>query len=266
MTLTGRKVFSLITGASRGIGREIAVQLSKKVANGSSFLITARDATRLEQLKTELLKNNCEMDVHIVISDLADLNAASLAEMENAISAAILKATKFDALLLVHNAGTIGDIKKRASEISSAKDWRDFLQINLIAMIQINNLVLRKVTAEVADDRVIVNITSLFAVKSFPSFSQYSVAKAAREAFFRSLAVEDSSLRILNYSPGPVQTSMYDDIATNSYDDSIRSSFKAKDGETTRKALLPEETVTKMISVLEANVYESGARVDFFDD
>uniref|UniRef100_A0A0M3I5D2 Short chain dehydrogenase n=1 Tax=Ascaris lumbricoides TaxID=6252 RepID=A0A0M3I5D2_ASCLU len=175
------------------------------------------------------------MDVHIVISDLADLNAASLAEMENTISAAILKATKFDALLLVHNAGTIGDIKKRASEVSSAKDWRDFLQINLIAMIQINNLVLRKVTAE------------------------YSVAKAAREAFFRSLAVEDSSLRILNYSPGPVQTSI-------SYDDSVRSSFKAKDGETTRKALLPEETVTKMISVLEANVYESGARVDFFDD
>lgn len=42
---------------------------------------------------------------------------------------------------------------------------------------------------------------------------QYSVGKAAREAFFRALAVEENNLRILNYSPGPVQTDMHSEVA-----------------------------------------------------
>ncbi|VDM28163.1 unnamed protein product [Toxocara canis] len=206
------------------------------------------------------------MDIHVVISDAVNLNDANLAEMENAISAAILKAVKFESLVLVHNAGTTGDMTKRAVEISTAKEWHDFLQINLVAMILINNLVLRKITKEVASDRLIVNITSLLAIKSFPSFSQYAVAKAAREAFFRSLAVEDPSLRILNYSPGPVQTEMYAAIAVNSYDESVRASFKQGNTDVTRKVLLPEETVAKMFSVLETNAFENGGRVDYFDD
>ncbi|EYC15434.1 hypothetical protein Y032_0037g3521 [Ancylostoma ceylanicum] len=42
---------------------------------------------------------------------------------------------------------------------------------------------------------------------------QYSVGKAAREAFFRVLAVEDDTIKVLSYSPGPVDTAMHDVIA-----------------------------------------------------
>lgn len=44
----------MLKGASRGIGREIVSQLSEIVARGSSFLITAKTATKLEELKDEI--------------------------------------------------------------------------------------------------------------------------------------------------------------------------------------------------------------------
>ncbi|VDK52237.1 unnamed protein product [Anisakis simplex] len=320
MPVTNSKVFAVITGASRGIGKEIAVQLSRKVAAGSVFLITARQLALLQQVKTEILMNNAQLDVHVVVADAAYLTDEKLAEFGDVLSGAIPKGTHFDTLIMVHNAGTIGDLSKKAQEISTSKEWHDFLQINLIAMIQINNLVLSKLTKEYAVDkfqlvkqRLIVNITSLMSVQAVPSLSQvcflsssssvtykqyshhlfshscqkfqYSVAKAAREAFFRSLAVEDPSLRILSYSPGPVQTDMYEDILQNSYDEGVRNMFQHRDPvviltytslficfthdfadeEVSRKLLEPKETVSKMFSIIEKDQYESGARVDYFD-
>lgn len=58
-----------------------------------------------------------------------------------------------------------------------------------------------------------INLTSLLAVQAFPSFSQYSVGKAAREAYFRSLALENKDVKVLSYSPGPVDTDMRGEIA-----------------------------------------------------
>jgi NAD(P)-dependent dehydrogenase (short-subunit alcohol dehydrogenase family) len=59
----------------------------------------------------------------------------------------------------------------------------------------------------------IVNITSLLSVKAYPSFTQYSVGKAAREAYFRGFATENPSCRVLNYSPGPVDTDMHTEVS-----------------------------------------------------
>lgn len=57
----------------------------------------------------------------------------------------------------------------------------------------------------------------LYEIRSIDKFFiQYSAGKAAREAFFRALAVEEPNLRILNYSPGPVQTDMHEEIAERS--------------------------------------------------
>ncbi|MFH4980225.1 hypothetical protein AB6A40_006934 [Gnathostoma spinigerum] len=56
MSLTNRRVFCIITGASRGIGREIVLQLSKILSNDSAFLITARSFPALNNLKEELLQ------------------------------------------------------------------------------------------------------------------------------------------------------------------------------------------------------------------
>uniref|UniRef100_A0A0R3RK40 Sepiapterin reductase n=1 Tax=Elaeophora elaphi TaxID=1147741 RepID=A0A0R3RK40_9BILA len=273
MTFKGRKVLAVITGASRGIGRETVLQLSKIVAKGSAFLITARTAAKLEELKEEIKFSAEGIDVHVLVCDAEKLNSGKILELQGALSSMIANSRMYDVLLLVHNAGTVGDVTKRGVEISNSDDWHSYLQINFVSVVLVNNSVLSTIpervqlSFHVAPVRYILNVTSLLAVKAFPSMAQYSVGKAAREAFFRTLAVEEPNLRILNYSPGPVQTDMHNEIAKKSYDEGIRKSFQAQAGSTevNRRTLSPKETVEKMLSILEEGKFENGSRHDFFD-
>ncbi|VBB30172.1 unnamed protein product [Acanthocheilonema viteae] len=252
MTIKERKVLAVITGASRGIGRETVLQLSKIVAKGSTFLITARTATKLDELKDEIKCSVEGIDIHVLACDAEKLNSGKILELQGALSSLI---------------GTVGDVTRRGVEISSSDDWHNYLQINFVSMILINNSVLSTIPEQVAPIRYILNVTSLLAIKAFPSMTQYSVGKAAREAFFRALAVEERNLRILNYSPGPVQTDMHDEIAKKSYDEDMRRSFQARANSTevNKRTLSPKETVEKMLSILEKGEFESGSRHDFFD-
>uniref|UniRef100_A0A915PPF8 Sepiapterin reductase n=1 Tax=Setaria digitata TaxID=48799 RepID=A0A915PPF8_9BILA len=267
MTFKGRKVLAIITGASRGIGRETVLQLSRIVAKDSAFLITARTAKKLELLKDEVKSSADGIDVHVLACDAEKLNSGKILELQGAVSSLIANSRTYDALLLVHNAGTVGDLTKRSLEISNSDDWHSYLQINFVSVVLINNSVLSAIPQRVAPARYILNVTSLLAIKAFPSMAQYSVGKAAREAFFRTLAVEEPNLRILNYSPGPVQTDMHNEIAKTSYDEGVRKSFQAQadNSEVNRRTLSPKETVAKMLSVLEEDKFESGSRYDFFD-
>ncbi|VDL67293.1 unnamed protein product [Nippostrongylus brasiliensis] len=98
---------------------------------------------------------------------------------------------------------------------------------------------------------------------------QYSVGKAAREAYFRGLAVEDDTVKVFNYSPGPVDTAMHDIVAKESYDEGIRSAFSHNASVTHdihRSTLSAEQTVVKMLRHLQEDKFKSGARVDYFDD
>lgn len=81
--------------------------------------------------------------------------------------------------------------------------------------------------------------------------------KAARDAFFRSVALEHPDIRVLNYAPGPVRTEMADTLRTNSF----MQEFFEKD----ENVLKPEDTVAKLVTILDANTFISGSHVDYFD-
>ncbi|WKY00854.1 hypothetical protein Q1695_015124 [Nippostrongylus brasiliensis] len=74
MVVEGKRVLTVVSGASRGIGREIAVQMSKRVASNSVFLLTARNEATLLQIKQEILSSSEKAQVWIVVCDMANFN------------------------------------------------------------------------------------------------------------------------------------------------------------------------------------------------
>ncbi|VDO26536.1 unnamed protein product [Haemonchus placei] len=268
MVLNEKRVLTVVSGASRGIGKEIAIQVSKRVAPNSVFLLTARNEATLLQIKQGILNSSEKAQVWIVVCDMGSFNDDAINTFTEVLEE--IKGTgPFDSAFIFHNCGTVGDVSKRCTELSNPDQWHNFLSVNLVAMVQFNNLLLKTITQEVAKERFIVNITSLVAIQGFPSLTQYSVGKAAREAFFRGLAVEDDSIKVFNYAPGPVETAMHDVIAKQSFDEGIRAVFSQNTSLTHdahRACLTTTQTVEKMLKHLEENKFQSGARIDYFDD
>ena len=111
----------------------------------------------------------------------------------------------------------------------------------------------------------IVNISSLAAVSAgFPGMGIYSAGKAAREMYHALLAKDEENpnfLKVLNYAPGPLETSMTEDIKSSQglYETDLQSSFRET------QMLDPEDSARKLIRLLDANDFESGSHVDYFD-
>jgi len=111
MGFWNQRTFCLITGASRGIGKCIAVEFAKKVGPGSVLLLVARSAGGLEETKSEIL-GNCSGDEVKVATAAIDLGSTEGGDYLHMINAALITtgttAAQFDLSLLVHNAGSLG--------------------------------------------------------------------------------------------------------------------------------------------------------------
>lgn len=95
-----------------------------------------------------------------------------------------------------------------------------------------------------------------------------STGKAAREMYFRTLALEeaecDPALTVLNYAPGPVQTEMTQEIENNAVASDVRNTFRGLREEKTM--LQPIDTTIRFLKVIETGDYETGAHVDYYDN
>ena len=119
----------------------------------------------------------------------------------------------------------------------------------------------------------IVNISSLAAVSAgFPGMGIYSAGKAAREMYHTLLAKQEdddeadnasSSLRprYLNYAPGPLETAMTRRLRESEgrLDDDFRSQFQSEN------LLDPRDSAHMLFDFLDADDFESGSHVDYYD-
>lgn len=263
-----KNVLVLITGASRGIGYELALQFGQLFAGiRFQFFLLARNKSGLEEVAENIckIKNASSGNVEIVVADLSTPCSSAFEGITEKIKELESK-NKFDLCLIIHNAGSVGDLTKKSSELNNIEQWQNYLQTNLLSTILLNNLIYSVIFKE--EKKIfIINLTSLLSVKPYPSFTQYSVGKAAREAYFRAFATEHPECRVLNYSPGPVDTIMHSEVAEKTYDAGVREVFgkKRHDSNLHRKLLTPTETVQRLIHLLEKNNFENGSRVDYFD-
>lgn len=251
-----KRCLCVITGASRGIGRSFAIEMAKKMASGSLMLLLARNLQDLSVVKREieeLRKNDVKVLVHSI-----DLQNVTETELRN-----LLKFDKndYDVAICCHNVGTVGDINRWAATESDTAKWTDYFRINLFNVILLNNLFMAVTLG--TPSRLILNVTSLCAIEPMKSLAYYCSGKAAREMFFRVLALENPDVTVLNYSPGMVDTEMAGELRSNSIDPELKS--YTQEVFQNQSLLTPLQTTLKMLDVVANGNYKSGDHVDYHD-
>ena len=184
---------ALVTGASRGIGRAIALELGAQGATVVGTATTVAGAADIQQA----------LDTAGILGMGAVLNVTDAAASE-ALIGEIDK--KFGAVaILVNNAGITRD---RLALILKDDDWDSVLDTNLKAVFRMSRLVLRGMMK--ARHGRIINITSVVGAAGNPGQANYAAAKAGVAGLTRALAQELGSRNItVNcVAPGFIDTDM----------------------------------------------------------
>ena len=201
--LNGKKV--LVTGASGGIGRAIAMELS---SSGADLCLTGRNKSELENLQ-KVIGGNCQ----IIISDLSNSEGISnLADQAQDIMGQID--------ILVNNAGITKDnLFMRMSE----DDWNEVININLNSIFKLTKQLIKGMIKRRYGR--IINITSVIGVAGGAGQSNYSASKAGIIAMSKSLAQEvgSRSVTVNSIAPGFIETNMTAELSDDRKEDILRS-------------------------------------------
>ncbi|TWP37421.1 SDR family oxidoreductase [Leekyejoonella antrihumi] len=177
----------LVTGANRGIGRAVAVDL----ATDHRLLIGGRDADEVQQVCAQL------SSAQPFVADLAD---------EQATARAAGSVQRVDAV--VHSAGMLGS--GLAGDLSRT-DWRRVLELNVIAVADLTRLLLPQLRERKG---TVVLINSGSGLSSTAGGGLYAASKFALRAYADALREEERAhgVRVSSIHPGRVATDMQQEL------------------------------------------------------
>jgi NADP-dependent 3-hydroxy acid dehydrogenase YdfG len=184
---------ALITGATSGFGRAIALRLAKL---GYKLIITGRRAERLEEL-TEKLKNDYQTEVLSLCFDIRDNEACT-----NAVNSIPENFKKIG--LLVNNAGlAAGTSPFQDSDIA---DYDQMMDTNVKGLLYITKLIVPGMIADEAGH--IINISSIAGIEVYPTGSVYCASKHAVNAITKGLRLDlvKYGIKVSSVSPGMAET------------------------------------------------------------
>ncbi|XP_062065633.1 sepiapterin reductase [Lepus europaeus] len=255
----GRAV-CVLTGASRGFGRALAPLLARLLAPGSLLVLNARNDEALRQLEVELSAGRPGLRIMRVPADLGA--EAGLQQLLGALRE-LPRPEGLQRLLLINNAGTLGDVSKNFVNLSDPAEVNGYWALNLTSMLCLTSCILKAFPASPGLSRTVVNISSLCALQPFKGWALYCAGKAARDMMFQVLAVEEPSVRVLSYAPGPLDTDMQQLARETSVDPDLRKRLQELKA---RGELVDcKESAQKLLSLLQKDTFKSGAHVDFYD-
>lgn len=180
----------LITGASRGIGREIAINLAQK-----GYTVIA-NYNKSEQQAKELENNN--ENIEIYKTDVSKRN-----DVKNMVKYILNKYGKID--VLINNAGI--SETKLFTDVTD-EDWNKIINTNLYSAFCVTQEVLPNMINR--KQGCIINISSVWGIVGASCETIYSITKAGLDAMTKSLAKElgPSNIRVNSIAPGIINTDM----------------------------------------------------------
>lgn len=189
---------ALVTGASSGIGQEIAVQLGM---SGVSLVLVARRADRLEALAARF-KN-----VEVIVADLSTIDGVGLVESR------ITDSTKTPIDLVVNNAG-FGS-SGLMHEIDLDRLSRE-INLNVLALTRLSHAAAKLMVPQ--GRGYILNVSSVASFQPGPGSTVYSATKAYVTSFTEALHEEmrGTGVRVTALCPGFTRTEFSEVSGTNS--------------------------------------------------
>lgn len=189
-----KKKIIIITGASRGIGREIAKTLARE---GYTIIANYNKSEReAQKLKKELQEENKEIDIY-------KANIANEEETQEMIKYVIKKYKKID--VLINNAGI--DKIQLVTEVTK-KDWDEIINTNLYGTFYISQQAAKNMIQN--KQGKIINISSIWGQIGASMEVVYSISKAGVDGLTKALAKElgPSGIQVNSIAPGFIKTEM----------------------------------------------------------
>ncbi|MBD2776181.1 SDR family NAD(P)-dependent oxidoreductase [Iningainema tapete] len=192
--------YILITGASQGLGRQLAIDFAREDAAGIS--IVARNVELLNEVRntineiaplTQVLVMSADLTKH---EDIERVVATTLSEFNGHLD------------VLVNNASSIGPSPMPYLLDYPLEDFRDVINTNLIAPFL---LIKKALPAMIENGGSIINVTSDAGVNGYPGWGAYGISKFGIEGMSQTWAaeLEDSGVRVNWVDPGDMNTLMH---------------------------------------------------------
>ena len=215
MDLNLKNKVALVTGASKGIGKGIAIELAKE---GCNIIICARDKAELSQAVMDLDKFNVE--VLSVIADLTDEQ-----QIDNLIHISHERFGRID--ILVNNAGTIGE-PLSFMELSTDQ-WRNIFELNVFSVVTL----VRKVVPIMQQKQWgrIINISSENGEQPDPDMPHYNVTKGALNNLTKTLSkvLGKDGILVNTVSPAFIKTPLVENMLKGQADNQGISEKEAEE-------------------------------------
>lgn len=184
---------AIVTGASKGFGRAVALSLAH---DGWTLVLDARHARALDDVRDAAAQLGA--DVVTVTGDVSDPgHRAALVESA---------AARGGVDLLVNNASALGPSPLPSLANYPLDELRHVFDVNAVAPLALIQAALPLLRASRG---VVVSVSSDAAVESYEGWGGYGASKAALDQLHRVLAVEESAVRWYVFDPGDMRTEMH---------------------------------------------------------
>jgi NAD(P)-dependent dehydrogenase (short-subunit alcohol dehydrogenase family) len=196
--LTGKNI--LITGASQGLGRAMALRFAREGAAGLSLV--ARHTDQLDAVRDEVRKTAPNIDIVVIEADVSKSR-----DLERMV-ATTLSQFKGSLDVLINNASTIGPSPMPNLLDYPVEDFRTVLDTNLIGPFL---LIKNALPSMIERGGSIINVTSDAGQVGYPGWGAYGISKFGLEGMSQTWAseLEETGVRVNWVDPGNMNTAMH---------------------------------------------------------